>query len=178
MTALSGCQSASNSSPPVDAATAADNRCGEAGFLTTQLYGALETGVQWDAADLECEGMRRPDGMGARLRFAGITDDGHRVAFIIALPGLQPGVTGSEFGSKVTLIEEGNGRFFSSAELDICWTDIVDLQGLDHGDASAQSRFAIHGNAYCVAPLAEVNGAAAVMIRDLEFRGLLDWNAS
>lgn len=155
--------------------TVAERHCVEHGYLKTELYGALQASLHWEAKDLDCEGMRRPNGDGARLRFAGSVGDGQQLAFIIALPGLQRGETGTEYRSNVTIIEEGAGRFFGSNDREICWTDINELAGID-GDA--ENRFAVAGTLYCVAPLIEINGDTDVSIRDLEFRGLLDWDAT
>ena len=171
---LSGCEAASDPAAVAAAEPQIAYQCGEHGYLTTALYGALETEVRWTAADLECEGMPRPDGDGARLRFAGTIGEQKPIALIISLPDLQRGETGKEYKSNVTLIEEGNGRFYSTADSDICWTDIVALENV--GDSVAN--VAVSGLLYCVAPLSEVNGDSDISIRDLEFRGLLDWNAS
>jgi hypothetical protein len=150
------------------------NECGDHGYLSTELYGAIETTVDWASTDLRCEGMPRPDNMGARLRFSGPISDGRNIAFIIALPDLQQGDTGKEYQTNVTLIEEGNGRFFSTADLEVCWTDIDDIESTDE----TGNRFEVGGTVYCVAPLPEINGESDVSIRDLKFRGLLDWSAS
>ena len=64
----------------------ANYACGERGYLATNLHGALSLAVDWSADDLSCEGMPRPGGEGARLRFAG--SEGERnIAIIIGLPG-------------------------------------------------------------------------------------------
>lgn len=147
--------------------------CGRQGYLSANLFGAIAGPVDWAAADLDCAGMPRPGGEGARLRFAGSEND-RQIAIIIAMPGLERGATGIEIASKVTLIEEGSGRFFSTTGLDSCWTDITTLESIDEAD----SRFTIGGTLYCVLPLAEVNGKSSVSIPELQFQGLLDWNAS
>jgi len=150
-----------------------NHACGRHGFLTTSLFGAIAGPIDWAAADLDCAGMPRPGGAGARLRFAGSENDS-RIAIIIAMPALERGATGIEIASKVTLIEEGSGRFFSTAGLDSCWTDITTLESIGATD----DRFTIGGTLYCVLPLAEVNGESSVSIPELRFQGLLDWNAS
>lgn len=171
--ALSGCSADSDSALPVAPAAAPANRCGSDGFLATELFGALQARLQWNAADLECEGMPRPDGDGARLRFAGDLE-GRQIAFINALPDLRRGVAGKELPSMVTVIEEGSGRFFSTVDSNVCWTDIAELEAIDPSDAN----YRIGGRLYCVAPLTQVNGASEILIRDLEFRGLLTWGGS
>ena len=83
----------------------------DAGF-SVELYGDLRTTLSWDSSELECAGMPRPFGDGARLRFAGpAIVDGveRRLAFIVALPALQRGATAHELAATVTLIEENNG---------------------------------------------------------------------
>ncbi len=148
------------------------NGCGERGYLRTELYGALEGPLDWSAGGLDCEGMPRPGREGARLRFAG-TSEGRPVAIILAMPGLERGVTARELGSNVTVIEEGGGRFFSTSGLGSCWTDIV----AQEETADGTDAYFVAGTLYCIAPLAEVNGDASVTVRELHFGGLLDWSA-
>jgi hypothetical protein len=146
--------------------------CGERGYLRAKLYGALAGPLDWSAGDLDCEGMPRPGHEGARLRFAG-TSDGQTVAIILAMPGLERGITARELGSNVTVIEEGSGRFFSTSGLGNCWTDIAEQQETDDGTDA----YFVAGTLYCIGPLAQVNGNASVTVRELHFGGLLDWSA-
>ena len=146
--------------------------CGDGGQLKAELFGAISAQVHWRAEAMSCDGMPRPEGAGARLRFAGELDDGRALAVIIALPELEVGDTAKELSSNVTLIEEGSGRFFSTDGLGHCWTDISTQTPLEN------QRFAIDGTLYCINPLPEINGAASVSIRELEFSGRLDWGAS
>ena len=149
--------------------------CGEDSALKTTLYGALAGDVEWLAADMQCEGMPRPGGAGARLRFAGLVGDASLpIAFIIAMPELERGIEGLELASNVTVIDENSSRFFSTADLESCWTDIETTYALDEsGD-----RFVIDGVLYCISPLPEVNGDASVSIPEMRFSGLLDWTAT
>jgi hypothetical protein len=149
--------------------------CGDAGYLRGQLYGAISVPLDWGAAAMDCEGMPRPNGRGARLRFAGMTTGAEQqLAIIIAIPDLGHGELGRELASNVTIIEEGGGRFFSTTDLGNCLTDITTLDKLDD-DAD---RYSIGGKLYCVSPLAEVNGDSSVLIPELAFLGLVDWNSS
>lgn len=185
-TLLAACEAAVDETPVVaeepvvadaaalPAAPAARTDCGENGFLRTELFGAMAGKIDWDADSLVCEGMARPAGDGARLRFAGTVAGEYELAFIIALPDLRPGEVGKELQSKVTIIEEGAGRFFSNADQDICWTDIHELEALP----SLETQFTVRGSLYCVAPLVEVRGESDITLGDLNFRGLLDWDES
>lgn len=165
--ALAGCKEASEPEPALN--------CGHDGKLRGDLYGALTAHIEWTTSTLECDGMPRPDGHGARLRFAGnMAADARRIAVIIAIPDLDRDAIGDEFRSNVTLIAEDSARFFSTPHLDNCLTDIIALRSLD----DSGDRFSIDGMLYCVNPLPEVNGDSSVSIPELHFSGLIDWSSS
>lgn len=172
-----GCSVEPEPAPPssfLPAAPETARGCDGGGFLETSIYGAIETNVRWRSDELDCEGMPRPDGKGARLRFAGtVNDDAQDLAFIIAMPDLVPGSPASELATNVTLIAEGSGRFFSTPGLDTCWTD-VEMQA--SSDQSPR-RFAIDGLLYCIAPIPEVNGTSSVSLEETRFSGWLDWSS-
>ena len=148
--------------------------CGEDGELKVDLFGALAGQIRWTADVLRCEGMPRPDGAGARLRFAGpFGADEQPIAFIIAVPSLEQGAVGAELPSNVTLIAEGQGRFFSTPDLEDCWTDVASQTPLER-----EGLFRVEGRIYCIAPLPEVNGTGSVSIDEFAFSGLVDWTAS
>ena len=173
---LGACDAATDTTvAPVSAERAPIAGCGAAGFLQTRLYGEISANLDWSSADLECEGMPRPNDAGARLRFAGEDRDGDRqLAFIVAIPELGRDSAGRELASTVTLIEEGSGRFFSTASAGNCVTEVSAMTALD----DAGNRVAISGTVYCVSPLAEVNGDSSVSITELRFGGLIDWSSS
>ena len=157
-----------------DAPAGTDTPCDESGRFSVELFGALRADIDWGAAELACEGMPRPQGNGARLRFAGLaTVDGleRELAFIVALPELEPGKTARELAATITLMEENGGRFYSNQDNEICWSDVTSQRPLG---VSGQ-QYAITGIAYCLAPLAELNGNASVSIRQLRYSGRIDW---
>lgn len=172
LTALLMANAACSEAPP-----ATDTGCDEGGSFSVQLFGALRTDLDWDAAALTCEGMPRPFGNGARLRFAGVaTVDGvpRELAFIVALPALEAGKTGQELAATITLMEENNGRFYSNQDNEICWSDVTAQQPLD----DSGQHYAVSGIAYCLAPLAELNGNGSVSIRQLRYSGRVDWKTA
>ena len=146
--------------------------CHDDGYLQARLFGALEGPIDWSGAEMACSGMPRPNSAGARLRFAGQAGE-QRIAIIIALADLKRDAAGTELSSKVTMIDESSGRFFSTWDLENCWTDISSVVATD----GSGDRVYIEGDLYCVAPLAEVNGSGSVSIADLSFAGSLDWTA-
>ncbi len=168
---LAACAEEPQAQPEAAAGPAPQRSCGDEGFLAATLYGSIDRALHWDAAELECESMLRPNGEGVRFRFTGAAAD-QEVAIILAMPGLERGRDGSEVPTVITLSVAGSGRFFSTPRSDACFAD-VDLrpQGAEPGalyDAS--------GTLYCTAPLGEINGDAAVSIPRLEFRTRVSWS--
>lgn len=153
----------------------ADRACGPGGKLSARLYGALEGKLDWQAGELSCEGMPRPEGRGARLRFAGSPGDGVApIVVILGIPDLSRGQAAAELPSNVTIIEEGISRFFSTPDLEHCWTDVSRQEPLrQHAEV-----YSVEGAVFCIAPLGEVNGDSSVTIERLEFTGRIDWSAS
>lgn len=146
--------------------------CNDGGELQTELYGALAGKVEWRLGEMQCQGMPRPDGQGARLRFAGtVGADQTPLSFIVGIPGLVRGATDSELPSNVTVIDGGSARFFNTADLDACWTDVAAQTPID----DAAMRVRIDGVVYCIDPLPEVNGAGSVSLSELKFSGQLEW---
>lgn len=118
--------------------------------------------------------MPRPDDAGARIRLSGpVRNDGEAktLTFILGLPDLVAGQTGAELPTNVTLVEEGNGRFFGTPDTSSCWTDVTTHRLIE----GSENEYAIGGNLYCVSPLAELNGSASVTFTGLSFTGRLNW---
>jgi len=158
--------------PEIDAASQPPPRtCGDNGTVRSSIFGSIETEINWSADDMVCNSMQRPNGKGVRLRFVGDVS-GERLAIIIALPDLKPGVVAVEIPSNVTVSVEGSGRFFSTPNLDSCWTEVFSQTKLANDD----NTYAIEGTLYCVAPLGEVNGIAAVSIPEFSFSSILNWS--
>lgn len=170
---LGGCEKAAET--PAESAepeiTAAPG-CGNGAYLRTALFGAIERQIAWSPEDLRCESMLRPDGKGVRLRFVGEAA-GSQLAIILALPELQRGETSTETPAVVTLTVEGSGRFFSTPTADFCWSDIDAQEPI----AESDHKYTIEGTLFCVSPLGEINGDAAISIPEMTFRGVVDWSA-
>jgi hypothetical protein len=170
---LGACQEAPDTpAEQLEPEVVADSNCGNNARLTTELYGSIARQIEWSAAELHCESMLRPEGKGVRLRFTGNAAD-NQLSIILALPELQRGATAAETPTVVTLTVEGSGRFFTTPTLGSCWSDIVTQELIEDGGDT----YDISGMLYCVAPLGEINGDAAISIPEMAFRGIVDWNA-
>ena len=167
---LALCVSACSDPQPIAAVNS--STCGNDGALVAEIYGGIRASIDWDATTLACEGMPRPNGKGARLRFAGAADRDRQIAFILGLPDLIEGETAKEIPTNVTLLEEGTGHFFGTGDATNCWTDVDKHEQLQEFESPT---YRISGILYCVAPLAELNGSSSISFADLKFTGRLDW---
>lgn len=172
--AISSCESPEPTELPIVVAG-----CVSGSHLRGETWGAIETPIAWQADDMQCEGMRRPGNEGARLRFSGHVDNAgeeQRLAMILALPNLAEGSATSEQPTRVTLIEEDAGRFFSTRERDVCWTDIREQSPHINDSGRRMARqYLVSGLLYCVGPIPELNGGGSVTLGEIEFSGLLNW---
>jgi len=148
-----------------------DTGCGADGRLRGSLFGSLDATIDWRPPALACESMPRPGHEGMRLRFAGPAG-GRVLTLIVAIPGLQRGLTANALPANVTLTVEGSGRFFNTPNLEACFVDITQHEPRDAGT------HAVGGLLYCVLPLGEINGDGAVTIQDMVFSGTADWGTS
>lgn len=151
----------------------AASTCGGEGVLQAMLSGAIRAKLDWPDSALHCESMPRPGAEGVRLRFSGEVGE-ERLAIIIAMPALNPGETGNEFDSNVTISVEGSGRFFSAPNLGTCWTDIAVNEPIEEGSDT----YNVLGELTCVAPLGEINGDGFVDTQLLRFGGIANWGAT
>lgn len=166
--ALAGCRA----EPQAAAAAADTGRCIADAHFSGELFGELAAELDWRGDRLACEGMRRPKGAGARLRFAGPVGDGERrLAIIVALPDLDAGETAAELDATVTVIEEDQGRFFSNGDNPGCWSDVT----AQAPAGPTAGSYAVSGIVYCLTPLAGQQGSGSVRIGELDFRGRIDW---
>ena len=153
--------------------------CIQDGRLSTTTFGAIESELDWRKPELRCEGMQRPRGKGARLRFAGEVgsgDDALGLAFILSIPDLVRGEKATELATRVTLIDEENARFFSTREASVCWSNVSQQSRLkDVAGVEIENHYRISGITYCVAPIAELNGPASITLSELQFTGQLRW---
>ena len=144
-------------------------------FLDARLAGAIDANVHWQAADMQCEGMRRPDGKGLRVSFTGSLD-GKRLTLVFGAPQLAEGKAGRAVPVNVTLIREG-GAVYGTRGDDKCILDEVGQEPLpsparEHG----RRRWRIEAHGFCLEPARAVAGGRdAILLSRFDFRGQLAW---
>lgn len=162
--------------PAVTTGGAAARPCLEdgSGYLTGRLYGAIDAPIDWRGSAMECEGMPRPEGAGARLRFAWrIVPTDADLVIIVGIDGLAPDETVSGRAATVTVIDEHSSRFYSNTG-EQCWADVTRQEPAP----GPEDTRAVTGRVYCTAALPAVNGRGSISLDELEFRGRVDWAPS
>ena len=143
-------------------------------YLSGRLYGAIDAPLDWDGPALACEGMPRPEGAGARLRFARrIAPTDADLVIIVGIDGLDPDETVTGRAATVTVIDEHSSRFYSNSG-EQCWADVTRQEPAPGPDDTR----AVTGRVYCTAALPAVNGRGSISLDELEFRGRIDWAPS
>lgn len=144
------------------------------GYLSGRLYGAIDAPLDWSGPALACEGMPRPEGAGARLRFARrIAPTDADLVIIVGIDGLDPDETVTGRAATVTVIDEHSSRFYSNSG-EQCWADVTRQEPAP----GPEDTRAVTGRVYCTAALPAVNGRGSISLEELEFRGLIDWAPS
>ena len=92
-------------------------------FLHARLAGALERELDFRGVGLSCDGMRRPDGKGLRVSFAGLLDK-ERLTLVFGVPRLAEGASGHAVPVNVTVIREG-GQVYGTRGEGRCMLDKV-----------------------------------------------------
>ena len=156
-------------------------------FLEAHLAGALDEVLAWHAADMDCEGMRRPDGQGLRVTFRG-TQGKERLTLVFGVPRLREGSDGRAVPVNVTLIREG-GAMYSTRGEDKCVFDTVRQDSIEAPPAQVapaagtapppdvpSRHWRIEAHGFCLEPARSVgDGRDAILLSTFDFRGQLTW---
>lgn len=146
--------------------------CGDPsdGFLKGRLHGALDMQISWNGASMKCEGMLRPAGDGIRLLFAGQDATDADLVVVLGIDTDIENLLGREHAVNVTIIDESEGRFYSSGGNERCWAMIDRVEGL--ADLQ-QPAYEVEGDVYCAGGLPSLSDNRSVTLRDVRFSGRL-----
>lgn len=165
---------ASPSSTGLAATTRNDCPLPSDAYLRAKLAGSVNRTLDWRAGQMECEGMRRPDGRGLRVTFRGRLGD-DAVTFVFGAPGLAEGKAARAMPVNLTVIREGHGVYGTRGE-DKCTLDEVRQTAL--APTSRARRWRIEARGFCLEPAREVGGRAndAILVSTFDFAGYLTWD--
>jgi hypothetical protein len=138
------------------------------GYLNGRLFGAIEIDFDWAGAALACDGNARPDNRGLRLFFAGTPDNAQeRLVLVLGIEAGLDELAGNEHEVNLTVIDEGEARFFNSGE-ERCWTRVDEVVQYGPGEA-----YRVDGELYCAGALPSLTDGASVTLSSIVYSGRL-----
>jgi hypothetical protein len=141
------------------------------GFLRARIRGALNLDINWQNAELECEGARRPDGSGLRLSFAGpVQSDGRRLRMVFGVAEAAEGNSGSALPTNLTVIFEGEKRLFATRGEDRCTVDKLDQERVGALGGPTRS-YRVIARGFCIEPIAGLTGNERIVVSSFDFAG-------
>jgi hypothetical protein len=141
------------------------------GYLHARIRGALNVDIDWDNAEIECDGGPRPDGSGVRVSFAGPPHgDGRRVRMVFGVGSVHEGRDGHDLPTNLTVIFEGEDRLFATRGSDHCTVD--DLRQERVGALGGPKRsWRIIARGFCISPASTLNSDARILVSRFDFAG-------
>jgi hypothetical protein len=139
------------------------------GELRARLRGALDLDLNWDNAEMLCDGGPRPDGSGLRVSIAGPDrGDGKRLRFVFGIAGVREGVSAQSRPTNLTLVFDGEQRIFSTRGDTHCITDQLQQQRLGTPGGS-ERRWRIAARGFCLGPAATIAQDARILVSRFDF---------
>lgn len=138
------------------------------GYLSGQLFGAIDLDFDWSGAALACEGNARPENRGLRLFFAGQPHyAAERLVLVLGIDADLDDLAGSEHAVKLTIIDEDQARFFNSGE-GRCWTRVDEVVAYAPGGS-----YRVDGELYCAGALPSLTDSTSVTPGSIVYSGRL-----
>lgn len=142
---------------------------GGGGRLVMELSGQFDASIDWGNEGTLCEGGPRPEGDALRLMFKR-EDDGLLV--VIAITGLDRGVTGTGFLANLTMVREGRGEFYGTLGADACVVDVEE----NVPEPAVANAYRVSGQGRCVAPIEAIAREGEVRVAEpFQFTGIVYW---
>ena len=141
------------------------------GFLRARIRGALNLDVNWQNAEIECEGDARPNGNGIRLSFAGpLSSDGRRMRVVFGVTRATEGLAGSALPTNLTVIFEGEKRLFATRGDDKCTVDKLQQERVESVGGETRS-YRVIGSGFCTEPANTLNEKERIVVSSFDFAG-------
>ena len=146
------------------------------GFFRARIRGAMNLDVDWQNAELECQGDSRPSGNGIRLSFAGpLRSDGRRLRLVLGVSNTVEGNSGSALPTNLTVIFEGEKRLFSTRGDDKCTVDKLTQERV--GELGGNSRsYRVVGSGFCIDPANDLKAEQRIVVSSFDFAGRITYS--
>jgi hypothetical protein len=142
---------------------------GGGGRLQMEISGAFESAVDWPNEGTVCDGGPRPAGDALRLMFSR-EDEGLLV--VIAITGLERGMTGGGLPANLTVVRHGSGEFYGTLGADACLVEVE-----DNVPAGSDGAWRVSGHGRCTAAIEAIAREGEIRVEEFSFSGLAWWPA-
>jgi hypothetical protein len=141
------------------------------------MRGASNMDIDWNDADMQCDGGLRPGEHGLRLTFAGPASaarsagsvGAHTLRFVFGIAAAPGAREQRNVPANVTVIFEGKRKLFSTAGDGRCTIDELSEQPLPPPAQPTLRRLAARG--FCTAPATALAGSAQLLLSRFDFAG-------
>lgn len=141
------------------------------GYLRARVGGALTLDINWNDAELECEGSPRPDGSGIRLSFAGpLRSDGRRMRMVFGIGDAAEGKSGRGLPTNLTVMFEGEQRLFATRGDDRCTVDELSQERVGALGGPERS-YRVIARGFCIQPASALKGDERIVVSRFDFAG-------
>jgi hypothetical protein len=141
------------------------------GYLHARIRGALNIDVDWENAEIDCDGGPRPDGSGLRVSFAGPPHgDGRRMRMVFGVGSVHEGHNGHDLPTNLTVIFEGEDRLFATRGSDHCTVDELRQERVGALGGPKRS-WRIIARGFCISPASTLNSDARILVSRFDFAG-------
>ena len=148
------------------------------GFLRARIRGALNLDINWQNAELECEGAARPDGSGIRLSFAGpVHTDGRRLRMVFGVADAAEGNSGSALPTNLTVIFEGEKRLFATRGEDRCTVDKLKQERVGALGGPTRS-YRVIARGFCIQPVPAPGTNERIVVSSFDFAGQVTFSSA
>jgi len=149
------------------------------GYLRARIRGALNMDLNWNNAEMQCEGGPRPpgknDSKGIRVSIGGpLRGDGHRIRIVFGIAGIGETEGGKALRTNVTLLFEGEKRIFATQGDDKCTVDSLVQERVETlGAGVAVYRVVARG--FCLGPATSLGRDERVVLTSFDFAGRVEF---
>lgn len=164
---LAGCGQKAVPEEPVSVSAAGCLPSGD-GRLEAELRGTIHADLDWNNAQMECDGGPRPDGRGLRVSIAGALDADRRARFIfgIDLDDIADGPA-DVHPVNLTVFIEDHPQVYATRGDGNCAAENLERSALDEGGERVSAR------GYCIGPMADLSGGPPLHVTTFSFTALV-----
>ena len=146
------------------------------GYLRARIRGALDLDLNWQNADMQCEGGPRPSGNGIRVSIGGPGGgDGHRIRLVFGVAGIAEGRGGQTLRTNVTILFEGEKRIFATQGDDKCTVDSLTQERVESLVAD-RAVYRVTARGFCLGPATSLSREERVVLTSFDFAGRVEFS--